>query len=79
MDRFGFGTKKRGLLEGGQVPFSQSLLDKSFSKDEQTYYQLIENYGEENINKLMEVFTKEYVSKNPDLKLKDFNEFVLAQ
>tara|TARA_R110002167_G_scaffold94892_4_gene253058 strand:+ start:4758 stop:5009 length:252 start_codon:yes stop_codon:yes gene_type:complete len=78
-DRFGYGTEKRGLLEGGQVPFSQSLLNKNFSEDEQTYYQLIENYGQENINKLLEVFTKKYVSKNPDLKLKDFNEFVMKQ
>ena len=66
------------LLKGESIPFSQKLMDKHFSEAEQTFYNLKDRFGEDVINEHVEIFSKEYASKNPDLTLEDFNQYFIS-
>jgi hypothetical protein len=63
-DKFGYGT-----------PISTKALNKNFTSSEIDYFQLEEEIGKENMQKLLEAFTLTEVKKNPNLTLSDFNEY----
>ena len=65
---FGFGNKH----------ISEKMSKKNFSEDELAYFKLEETIGKENMEKLLAVFTKKHVSKNPELTLNDLNSFVTS-
>ena len=81
-DRWGFGTEEKSwlkkLLSGQQIPFSEKLMRKSLGDDQTEYFLLKEEIGEDNINKLTEIFVNEHVSKNPELGLSDLNNFIIT-
>ena len=62
----------------GQKHISEKMSKKNFNEDELTYFKLEETIGKENMEKLLAVFTKEHVSRNPELTLGDFNSFVTS-
>tara|TARA_R100000501_G_C2523071_1_gene49411 strand:- start:116 stop:454 length:339 start_codon:yes stop_codon:yes gene_type:complete len=86
-DRFGYGTYQEGgeaekpslikrLFSGKQIPFSEKLYNKMFSEDDRNYWALEEKLGKDIVKKHLEIFQEEYVSKNPDLTLADFNKYL---
>ena len=71
-DRFGHGTPK-SLLRGDemQIPIIGEWLEKKLlSEDESNFYKIQREIGEDNMMKLISVFSKE----NPDIKLAEMNE-----